>query len=121
MFELSVEREFSAAHAITIAGVREPVHGHNWRVTVSVAGEKLDADGLLCDFHVIERSLDQIVGQFHNRDLNITPPFDRVNPTAERVAEHIGQTIAKSLPRGVALQSVRVTEAPGCAATWRPE
>jgi 6-pyruvoyltetrahydropterin/6-carboxytetrahydropterin synthase len=119
MFELSVEREFSAAHAITIAGVREAVHGHNWRVTVIVAGEKLDADGLLCDFHVIERALDQIVAQFHNRDLNTTPPFDRINPTAERVAEHIGQTIIKSLPHGVALQSVRVTEAPGCAATWK--
>lgn len=117
MFELSVQREFSAAHALVIKGRREPTHGHNWRVTAAVAGEKLDADGLLVDFHLIERKLDEIVGRFNNANLNELGPFDRVNPTAEHVVKHIADELVKSLPASVKLRRVSVTEAPGCAAS----
>ncbi len=120
MFELTIRTEFCAAHAILIKGQREPVHGHNWRVSVTVAGDTLDSDGLLCDFHDLERALAQIVAPFHNADLNATPPFDHLNPTAEHVARHIGESIAKTLPVGLRVQGASVTEAPGCEATWRP-
>lgn len=118
MFELSVQREFCAAHAITIKGRREPVHGHNWKVQVVVAGPSLDDNGLLCDFHVIERDVDAVIKRFDNGDLNATPPFDRVNPTAERVAEHIGEEVAKRLPARVRLVRTTVSEAPGCRASF---
>lgn len=120
VFELSIETEFCAAHAIVIRGAREPVHGHNWRVTATISGESLDADGLLCDFHAIEQQLDGIVAPFRNNDFNATPPFDRVNPTAERIAEHLGRSLDALLPPGIRLASLRITEAPGCAALWRP-
>lgn len=121
MFELSVEREFCAAHAITINGRLEPVHGHNWRVRAVVQAAELDANGLVCDFHLIERELDQIVTPFHNHDLNKLAPFDRLNPTAEHVARHIAETLRPKLPRRVRLVQVEVTEAPGCAAVYRFE
>jgi 6-pyruvoyltetrahydropterin/6-carboxytetrahydropterin synthase len=120
MFALSIEAAFSAAHAIRIRGEVEPLHGHDWRVTVTVGGEALDADGLLCDFHLVERELRAITERFHNRCLNETPPFDRMNPTAEQVARHIADSLTPRLPRGVSVISVRVTEAPGCAACYRP-
>ncbi len=124
MFEISVTTEFAAAHAISIAGRPEPLHGHNWRVTAVIAADSLDDDGLVCDFHVVERSLHDIIGRFNNANLNETPPFDRVNPTAERVAEHIGESLitllADALPTGARVQSVEVTEAPGCASVYRP-
>jgi 6-pyruvoyltetrahydropterin/6-carboxytetrahydropterin synthase len=120
MHELTVTAEFAAAHAITIAGVRETLHGHNWRVTASVAGDRLDADGLLCDFHLVEECLREIVAPLHNSNLNETPPFDRLNPTAEHVAQHIARrmrdALAPELPSGVAVRRVGVTEAPGCEA-----
>lgn len=118
MYELSVEREFCAAHAIIIKGACETPHGHNWRVKVFVQGPRLDADGMLCDFHMIERSLDEVTGRLNNADLNRTAPFDRVNPTAEQVARHIAVSVAAALPADVRLSRVRVTEAPGCAATY---
>jgi 6-pyruvoyltetrahydropterin/6-carboxytetrahydropterin synthase len=55
----------------------------------------------------------------HNADLNHVPPFDRVNPTAEMVARHLADVIARGLPPGVRLARVSVTEAPGCRATYR--
>ena len=118
MYLLRIERTFSAAHAIEIRGVREHVHGHNWRVEVTVAGPSLDADGLLVDFHDLERSLQAIVGRFDNHDLNRTPPFDRINPTAELVAQYVAVQIAPTLPVGVMVHSVAVGEAPGCTATY---
>jgi 6-pyruvoyltetrahydropterin/6-carboxytetrahydropterin synthase len=124
MYELSIEREFRAAHAITIAGEREAPHDHDWRVRLIVAGPALDDDGLLCDFHELERRLDETIAPFRDVDLNRTPPFDRINPTAECVARHIGEQVNgngshPSLPNGATVLSVSVTEAPGCCATYR--
>lgn len=121
MYELSVEAEFCAAHALLIGGRREPLHGHNWRVTVTVAGPALDADGLLVDFHAVERSLAGLLRPFRDRNLNEVEPFIAINPSAEHVARHIGAEIARTLPPGVRLAGVRVTEAVGCAAVYRPE
>ncbi|HBS28686.1 MAG TPA: 6-carboxytetrahydropterin synthase QueD, partial [Phycisphaerales bacterium] len=73
----------------------EPLHGHDWRVTVTVAGETLDDDGLLCDFHTIEEALEDIVRPFHNRNLNEVAPFDRLNPSAELVAKHIAERLSR--------------------------
>lgn len=122
MYHLSVETEFCAAHAITIGGAREATHGHNWRVTLTVSGPTLDADGLLCDFHAVEAALRDTTAPFHNADLNTTAPFDRLNPTAEHVARHIAERVQASmaamLPPGAGVASCRVTEAPRCAATY---
>lgn len=125
MHSLTVQTVFCAAHAIVIRGEREPVHGHNWRVTAVVSGKTLDADGLLVDFHAVEAALNEIVAPFRNNDLNRTPPFDRVNPTAEHVAMHIagalvGRLDAEAKSRGVRVASVSVSEAENCVATYSP-
>lgn len=122
MYEITVEADFSAAHAIIIAGTREPIHGHNWHVVVTIAGDALDPDGLLCDFHTVESVLNSLIDPFRNRNLNDTPPFDRTNPSAELVAKHLGDTLAESLNPSLApaawVASVRVTEAVRCRATY---
>lgn len=121
MHTLTVTAEFAAAHAIVMRGEREALHGHNWRVRAEVAGPRLDEDGLLCDFHLVEEALRGILAPLHNHNLNETPPFDRLNPTAERVSEHIarrlGEALAGRLPAGARVTRVSVTEAPGCEAT----
>ncbi len=118
MFELSIDSAFSAAHSIRIRGGNEPLHRHDWRVTLTISAERLDSDGLICDFHLLEESLRAVTSRLHNRNLNESPPFDTTNPTAEIIAKHIADSLA--LPPGVRLISLRLTEAPGCAATYRP-
>jgi 6-pyruvoyltetrahydropterin/6-carboxytetrahydropterin synthase len=123
MFEVTVSKVFSAAHAIRLAdGSLEPLHGHNWLVDLTVASPKLDEIETVMDFHRLEGLLAGVLAPADNRNLNEVGPFagGRVNPTAERVAWWIGSDVAKSLPRGVTLVSVRVGEAPGCIATYRP-
>lgn len=122
MYQITVEREFCAAHALLIAGTREPIHGHNFRVTATIAGERLDDDGLLCDFHTVNAVLKDICRPFVNADLNRVEPFDEVNPTAEHIARHIADKLAERLDDALApnarVAAVRVTETTGCAATY---
>lgn len=120
MFRLEVVREFAAAHAISIGGAMEELHGHHFRVRAMVEGPTLDQEGLLCDFHLLERSLDEAIRPFAGRTVNGTPPFDRVLPTAEAMAKHFHDRLAATLPAGVRMVEVAVGEAPGCTATYRP-
>ncbi len=126
-FEITISKAFAAAHAIYLYdGELEPLHGHNWPVEVTVAAEKLDKIGVVMDFHVLEKLVDDLIGQLHNRNVNDVPPFageadkPAINTTAERIAEWIGQEVAKGLPEHTRLVSVRLGEAPGCTATFRP-
>lgn len=123
MYELAVQSSFSATHSLFIRGVREESHHHQWQIVVEVAGAELDADGLLMDFHELERLVAKIIEPFDRADLNQTPPFDEENPTAEAVASHIGRTLMRVMKphQNVQLKAVRVTEAPRCVATYRPD
>lgn len=127
MYELTVQTEFCAAHAIWIRGERESVHGHNWRVLLIVAGCELDADGLLCDFHEVERALADAIAPWRDRSLNDVAPFAPdgrgLNPTAEHVAREIASRVERATRAGLGargrVSAVSVTEAPGCVATYR--
>ena len=125
MFRLTVQAEFCAAHALTIGGEREPLHGHNWRVEAVVEGPDLDADGLLCDFHAVEAALAGVIEPLDNADLNQAPPLAGLNPTTENVARVICDGLAAALegvlPVGARVARVTVTEAPGCRAEYQPE
>lgn len=120
MFEIEVSQRFSAAHAVSVGGVMEELHGHDWRVTLLLRGERLDEEDLLVDFHLVELALGEAVAPFAGRTMNGVPPFDRVHPTAERVAEHVGGVVQDRIPDGCDLVSVSVEEAPGCIARWLP-
>ena len=124
MFEITVNAVFCAAHALTVAGIKEPLHGHNWHLTVTLVGTELDEDGLLCDFHTVESCVNAIVADFNNTNLNDHAAFRENNPSAERVAEYIAselhQQLAPTLAPHARVSAVSVTESPGCVATYRP-
>ena len=127
MFQISVESEFCAAHALVIRGLREPTHGHNFKLTVTLEGPTLDPDGLLLDFHAVERLVHEVTRPLNNSDLNTLPAFGQQSPSAEHIARFIADRITAGLPAIVPagpnrprLAAVRVTEAPGCSVTYQP-
>ena len=124
MFAITVKTEFCAAHALSVAGVEEPIHGHNFRVHLTLEGPELDSDGLLCDFHTIEDALEQLLAPFQNANLSDHPPFDTTNASAEAIAHHIAEhmhiRVGEALAPHARIASVSVSEAPGCVATYRP-
>lgn len=127
MYLIEICRTFSAAHAIRLEdGILEPVHGHDWNVAITVAATDVDGMEVVMDFHALESMLDALLATVHNRHLNEVPPFVdedgdlAVNPTAERVAWWLAGEVAPTLPPHVHLDAVRVGEAPGCSAIYRP-
>ena len=124
MFEITIEATFNATHAIIVNGEREPAHGHDWRVRVTIAGPGLDAEGLLCDFHEVETLLAGIIGPWTHTHLNDAPAFEGREPTAELVAQAIANGLTQGLdgrlPAGAGVARVAIPEAPGCVATYLP-
>lgn len=120
-FEITATREFAAAHQLRLDdGSLEPLHGHNWRVLVTVGSAKLDAIGVVMDFHELERLLDRIISPLHNTHLNDVEPFkSSLNPTTENVALHVARSL--KLPANVRLLSVQVWETAQNSAVYRPE
>lgn len=121
MFSLRIERTFSAAHAIVLGGEREALHGHDWRVRMTVEGDQLDGDGLLCDFHLLERVLDSAISPLRDSNLNDVAVLAGINPTAENVALYLASTVAGDLPPAIGRLRLAITEAPGCEAAVTQE
>jgi 6-pyruvoyltetrahydropterin/6-carboxytetrahydropterin synthase len=118
-FSITTERYFAAAHQLRLYdGSLEPIHGHNWRVRVTVTAQKLDAIGVVMDFHELERLLNEILKPMENCHLNELPAFKILNPSAENLAVHIVESLR--LPEGVHLESVEVWETVGNSAIYRP-
>ncbi len=119
MFEVSVEQTFAAGHALrNYHGKCENVHGHNFRVRVSVEGEQLDETGMLVDFVELKRAITGVIEYLDHRFINDLPPFDKLNPSAENIARYFHERVSERL--GIRIAEVRVWETDTSAAAYRP-
>ena len=120
MFTISVEKSFSARHALAFADdSKEPAHSHDWLVVAAVSAEELDERGLVMDFRRLQAIIEDITSELEGDKLEQLDYFQRNNSSAENVAKYIYDRIAAVLPSELNLDWVRVTEAPGCAAKYR--
>ena len=63
MHILTTESSFDAAHFLTnYEGKCKNIHGHRWRVIVSITG-KLN-NGMVCDFNLIKKDLKELCDYF---------------------------------------------------------
>lgn len=122
MFEVSVEHTFAAGHALrNYKGKCENVHGHNYRVRVTVEGENLNSAGLLVDFSEVKSVIRNFVERLDHQFLNDLKPFDELNPSAENLAKYVHDGLGKQLGNGdIRLQAVTVWETDTSSATYRP-
>ncbi len=89
MFEVSVDETFAAGHALRgYHGKCEHVHGHNYKVRITLAGEKLDSIGLLFDFRNLKIVMNEIIELLDHKYLNDLEPFREQNPSAENMAKY---------------------------------
>ena len=121
MFEVSVEETFAAGHALRgYRGKCENVHGHNYRVQVTVEGEELNSIGLLVDFVEVKKHIHTVVNYLDHRFINDLPPFDALNPSAENLAKYFYDEISARLTPPLRLGQVRIWETDITSATYRP-
>jgi 6-pyruvoyltetrahydropterin/6-carboxytetrahydropterin synthase len=123
MFEVSVEYTFAAGHALRgYKGKCENVHGHNYKVQVTVGGEQLDSAGLLLDFVELRKALKGLVERLDHRFLNDLEPFDKLNPSAENIAKYFCDELGPQIrDRALEILAVKVWETETTSATYRPK
>lgn len=104
-------RSFSAAHRLPhYDGPCHNLHGHTWKAVFIIEGP-VQQDGMVCDFKVIKKLLDDQLPD--HRFLN-----DEVeNPTAENLAQYLFKKAGKKLAeKGLKLKTLEIWESENAAA-----
>jgi 6-pyruvoyltetrahydropterin/6-carboxytetrahydropterin synthase len=108
MYEVGVIAHFEAAHHLVgDFGPATRLHGHTYRLEVTLRGERLQPDGTLYDISQLRADVDTLVASLHYRELETVPGLVGVNTTAEAVASYCWETLAGKLT-GNGLSSLRV-------------
>ena len=98
MYEVAVEKTFAAGHALrNYKGKCENVHGHNYKVRVTLESESLASNGLLVDFVDLKKHLMAIIDRLDHQFMNDVEPFTRINPSAENLARYFYDELAGKL------------------------
>jgi 6-pyruvoyltetrahydropterin/6-carboxytetrahydropterin synthase len=123
MYEIEIIADFSAAHLLReYKGKCEHLHGHNYKVHVTVQAESPGAGGMIIDFGDLKQITGRVLEPLDHAFLNEIPPFDKIEPSAENLAAHIFDQIDSRLPKHSGkLNSVSVWESDTARATFRRE
>ena len=97
--ELTRIFKFDAAHRLT--GLPEGhkcarLHGHSYRLDVTVAGEVSEEHGWLMDYAEINKVVSPVIDLLDHAHLNDVPGLD--NPTSENLALWVWNKIKPDLP-----------------------
>jgi 6-pyruvoyltetrahydropterin/6-carboxytetrahydropterin synthase len=98
MYEITVTSHFSAAHRLRhLQGKCEELHGHNWKVEVSVVSNRLGKAGVVIDFGVLKQKVENVLKPLDHIYLNDLPSFSRIEPSSENIAEYIFDRLKNEL------------------------
>lgn len=89
MYYVKKTMEIAGAHRLQLSYESKcaNLHGHNWIISVYCRAERLNSDGMVCDFKHIK---EKIHGSLDHKCLNDVFDF---NPTAENIAKWITEQI----------------------------
>ncbi|MGF0037184.1 6-carboxytetrahydropterin synthase QueD [Victivallis vadensis] len=120
MFEIEIDRSFSAAHQLRgYNGDCCKLHGHNYKITVTVRSSELDEIGIALDFKKLKAELDALLAEYDHSNLSELADFQAVNPTSENLARTIYRKISKKMNGGtIRVHRVRVGESDHSAVTY---
>jgi len=143
MIRITKEFSFEMSHILEgYDGLCSQIHGHSYRLLVTVEGEPLAApgdpkEGMVMDFGELKRIVGRQVVERYDHSLVIrrTPAtaalvdalcshLERVievdyRPTCENMAAAMAAAIAAALPPRVRLHSLRLYETASSYAEWR--
>jgi len=73
------------------------VHGHSYKVELTVSGPVDDATGWLVDFQVMDDAWAALYDRFDHRNLNDVPGLE--NSTCENIAIFVWRAVRKTVPQ----------------------
>lgn len=145
MIRLTREFSFEMAHALEgYDGLCRHVHGHSYKLFVTVSGNPCDDPaspkyGMVMDFGDLKRIVNELVVDRYDHALvlrhtpqnaalleQVREKWERVylvdyQPTCEQMIARFARQIAAELPEGVKLAELKLYETEKSHATWRAE
>jgi 6-pyruvoyltetrahydropterin/6-carboxytetrahydropterin synthase len=114
--QITVAFHFCAAHRLPLhPGPCRNLHGHNYRLLVSVEGGVDPATGMVQDFYQVKSAVqEEVLARVDHTDLNDLLE----NPTAEHIAVWIWRRLRPVLPR---LAEIVLYETDDCSVRYRGE
>lgn len=118
MYELTIGGDFSSAHYLKgYDGSCQHLHGHTWKVEVTIVSGDVNAIGLVCDFREMKKKLKVFLAGLDHVCLNDLPAFADENPTTENLAKYIYKSFAASCVP-FPIQKVQVWESDTSSVTY---
>jgi len=95
-------------------------HGHDYRLTVTVEGPLDPETGLVADYALLMRIVDErVIEPVDHKHLNHDVDFLRgVTPTTENLLLRFWERIAAGLPAGLRLLRLDLAEGEDCSASY---
>jgi 6-pyruvoyltetrahydropterin/6-carboxytetrahydropterin synthase len=132
---------FEMSHALlNYDGLCRNIHGHSYKLQITVAGVPINQsgnpkDGMVIDFSMLKKIIqEQIVRHLdHSLMINENAPIDKLNalgqmyerhqvvpfqPTSENLVVYIAEKVKPLLPEHIELFSVRLYETANSFAEW---
>lgn len=121
MYEVTIIKSFSSAHKLAaIGGKCEELHGHNFKVEISLGASELNHEGILIDFRLVKKWLKDILDEMDHQHLNELPFFAGKNPSSENIAYYLyNEMRAKVKESMVKVLRVTVWESENAAVTYK--
>ncbi len=120
MYEVTILSHFSAAHRLRyLHGKCEELHGHNWKVEISVVSDRLNKEGVVIDFKILKQKLEKALKFLDHTYLNDLPYFSGKEPSSENIAKYIFDKLKRELKEHrVTLKRVTAWESENACATY---
>ena len=122
MFKLKVTTHFAAAHQLKMVAEKcENMHGHNWKIEVTISGHQLNDAGVLIDFGDLKRHVSGIMDTLDHKFLNELDIFSDGNPSSENIALYIAESLNRRISDdGIQVDRVTAWESEDACATYIP-
>ena len=90
MFLLTIKGEIASAHFLRgYPGKCQNLHGHTWKIELTLEGKGLNDLGMVHDLADLKKKFRSFLEQLDHQKLNELPYFKEVNPTVENIAQVI--------------------------------
>ena len=120
MHQLRILTSFAAAHCLThYQGDCENLHGHNWKVEITVTAQELDKAGLGIDFKILKAETNKLLKTLDHKYLNELPPFADLSPSSENISRYLYHELSMTLNSdNIAVKMVTVWESDFASASY---
>jgi len=120
MYVIKILSHFSGAHRLrSLHGKCEELHGHNWKVEVSVAARRLNKEGIVIDFHLLKKKVEEVLKTLDHTYLNDLPYFLNREPSSENIAKYVFDQLKGKVKGGsAALKEVTAWESETACASY---